>query len=269
MRILSVYFAVQFAAVPVVAQALPDHTTFGRVLERHLHGIFVDYAAVKADPDDLDAYLAELAATDEAEVSSAAREAQLAFWINAYNACAVKLVVEHYPIKQPGFPASLVRSLQGVPAISIRQISDTWSREFCRVAGADRSLDQIEHEIIRPMGEPRIHFAVNCASRSCPVLAREPYRPETLDEQLDAAVQRFVADDSQYRLEPGDRPVLHVNKILDWYKDDFGGTDGVIEFLVRYVSDADAALLRSSSLQVKHGDYDWTLNDTAIFGSDR
>ena len=179
-------------------------------------------------------------------------------------------MVEHYPIKRAGFPASFVNSLKGIPANSIRQIANTWDREFCPVAGRDRSLDEIEHEIIRPMGEPRIHFAVNCASRSCPVLASDAYTEEALDRQLDAAVRRFVADTVQYRLERGEAPVLHVNKILDWYKDDFGGTEGVIAFLLRYVGKEDAAVIGGHPpARVEYSHYDWTLNDTALFGTGR
>jgi hypothetical protein len=258
------------AVTPLAGQTLPDHAPFDEVLGKHLHGTFVDYGALAADPARLDSYIAILGGTDPQDLAAASREAQLAFWINAYNACALKLVVEHYPIKKAGFPRSLVRSLAGVPDISIRQIPGTWSRRFCDVARASRSLDEIEHEIIRPMGDPRIHFAVNCASRSCPVLAGRAYLAETLDDQLDAAVARFIADPAQYRLERGTDPTLWLNKILDWYKEDFSGTEGVIEFLLDYVSPDDAAYLRDHpELDVKYDDYDWTLNDTAVFGTGR
>ncbi len=251
--------------VPLAAQQLPDHAAFTGVLRAHLRGGSVDYAALKANRSAFDGYLTALAATPLATLERAPREAQLAFWINAYNACALRLVIDHYPIRPASFPASLVRSLQGVPANSIRQIPDTWTREFCDVAGKRRSLDGIEHEIIRPMGDARIHFAVNCASRSCPVLAPEAYTGDALHEQLDAAVRRFVADPEHYRLERGDRPVLRVNKVLDWYKDDFGGTAGVVEFLLPYLPEDDAAYVRRhESIRVEHFPYDWTLNDAAL-----
>jgi hypothetical protein len=254
------------AASPLVSQELPDHATFGRVLEQHLDGVFLDYASIKAGPRDLEDYLAGLAATSAEAVKDASRNTQLAFWINAYNACAIKLVVDHYPIeKRSGFGA-VVNVVRGVPANSIQQIPDTWKREFCDVAGETRSLDEIEHEIIRPMGEPRIHFAVNCASRSCPVLAPKPYTGDGLDEELDLAVARFVSDSSQYRLERGAEAVVHVNKILDWYGDDFGGSEGVLAFLLRYLPEADAEYIRQSgSARLAFEDYDWTLNDTAVW----
>jgi len=254
------------AAYATAAQDLPDHGVFDRALRRVVHGRSVDYAALKAGPTDLEHYLEELASTPAARLEAADATARMAFWINAYNACALKLVIDHYPIRKPGFPASLVRSLQGVPANSIRQIPDTWDRKFCPVAGQERSLDEIEHEIIRPMGDPRIHFAVNCASRSCPALARSAYRPGELSDQLDEAVRRFLADSTQYRLVRGDAPVIRLNKILDWYQDDFGGTDGVVTFLLRYVGEEDAAYIRANAPPIEYNDYDWTLNDTAVFG---
>ena len=253
----------------LAAQGLPDHSGFTAVLEGRLHGNLVDYEGLAQKPEQLESYLAELSAVVPEELAAASREAQLAFWINAYNACALELVIDHYPIKKAGFPASLVQSLRGVPGNSIRQIPDTWSREFCDVAGTERSLDQIEHEILRPMGEPRIHFAVNCASRSCPVLAPAAYAAAALDEQLDAAVLRLVGDTAHYSLERGERAKLRLNKVLDWYKDDFGGKEGVVAFLLRYLPADDREYIGGHGpAAVEYFDYDWTLNDTAVFGPD-
>lgn len=270
MRITIVTVATVVAAVSSAtdtAAQLPDPAPFDSVLARVLSDGLVDYAALKAHPDRLDRYVAALGRTDSATVAGAPRQARLAFWINAYNACALTLVRDHYPIKPAGFPASLVRSLQGVPANSIRQIPDTWNRKFCPVAGKDRALDEIEHQIIRPMGEPRIHFAVNCAARSCPVLAPEAYRGGALDEQLDAAVGRLIRNREHYRLERGERPTLYLNKVLDWYSGDFGGVDGVVSFLLPYLPPDDAQYIRErrSDLEVEFAEYDWTLNDTAIW----
>lgn len=253
---------------PLAGQALPDHSTFDRVLVEVRREGLVDYASLTADRANLDAYIEELGRTDPEAVSSAPRGTQLAFWINAYNACALRLVIDHYPIEKRGFVAGLRNTVAGVPDNSIRQIPNTWKQEFCPVAGRERALDGIEHEIIRPMGDPRIHFAVNCASRSCPVLAPGAYKADSVDTQLDDAVRRFVSDPSHYRLDGGIAPVLHVNKVLDWYKDDFGGKRGVVEFLTRYVPEEDAAILRKHpELDVEYMDYDWTLNDTAVFGT--
>lgn len=261
-----IILAIATAPTPLTAQELPDHSTFTGVLQQHLHGSLVDYAALKANPTALETYLRELEATPPAVVETASRSEQLAFWINAYNACAIKLVLDHYPIRKAGFPASLVKSLQGLPANSIRQIPDTWKRKFCNVAGGLRALDEIEHEIIRPMGEPRIHFAVNCAARSCPALASEAYTGVALDEQLEAAVRRLIGNPEHYRLERGSQPALHVNKVLDWYKDDFGGTQGVVDFLLSYMPPEDAEYIRANRpISVHYVHYDWTLNDSAVY----
>jgi len=266
-RMIPITLLVSLAAATAAAQELPDHSAFTAVLGQHVRGPLVDYAALQRDRGALDAYLATLGRTDTAALAAAPRDERLAFWINAYNACALRLVIDHYPIRKAGFPASVLRSLQGVPANSIRQIADTWTREFCEVAGRARALDEIEHEILRPMGEARIHFAVNCASRSCPVLAPDAYSAAELEEQLDAAVRRFMAIPEHYHLEAGDQPVLRLNKVLDWYKDDFGGTGGVVQFFVSYARADTAAILASGLVRVEYLDYDWTLNDTAVFGN--
>ena len=257
-----------FFSTAVMAQDLPDHAMFTRVLEQYVDGDLVDYAELKAHRADLDAYLGALARTPAGAMESTSVRAKLAFWINAYNACALLLVIDHYPIKKTGFPASLVKSLQGVPANSIRQIPDTWKGEFCDVAGEPRALDEIEHEIIRPMGDPRIHFAVNCAALSCPVLASAAYTEKHLDEELDAAVQRLVTSPRHYMLYRDSKPRLRLNEVLDWYKDDFGGERGVVEFLMKHVAPDDAAYLRAHrDIRVEFFPYDWTLNDTAVFGA--
>lgn len=251
------------------AQTLPDHARLDRVLAAHLHGGRVDYAGLAADRGELELYLEELARTSPKDLELVERDVRLAFWINAYNACVLHLVVTHYPIERRPGAAGLAHRLAGVPTNSIRQIPETWTRPFCRVAQRDRSLDGIEHGIIRPMGEPRIHFAINCGARSCPVLAPAAYRGELLDAQLDEAVRRFVAAPDQYEFAPGEPPMLRVGKILEWYKEDFGGTSGVVAFLHRYAPPEHAAALEPGRVRVEYLDYDWTLNDTTVAGPTR
>ncbi len=262
--------AVAFTPVPAAAQDLPDHSKFAAVLSAHLHNGLVDYAAIRADRTGLDNYIDELGSTSATAVNSAPRDTQLAFWINAYNACTMRRVVDHYPIERRAGLASIVNRVRGMPANSIRQIPNTFDGAFCTVAGKERSLDEIEHEIIRPMGEPRIHFAVNCAALSCPALAAEPYTGDALDEQLDASVAALVANSAHYRLERNSRPVVHLNKVLDWYKDDFGGEQGVLSFLLPYLPEGDREFIESNGpAQIEFEHYDWTLNDTAVFPSHR
>jgi uncharacterized membrane protein YdjX (TVP38/TMEM64 family) len=244
---------------PGSAQQLPTHEAFSAVLADVVRQPAVDYAGLVEHRAALDSYLTSLAGVDLASVEAASREEQLAFWINAYNACMLKIVADNYPITKDGGLFSRVRnSVAGRPANSVWQIPDVFGTKHCRIAGADRSQDDIEHNIIRPMGEPRIHFAVNCAALSCPVLWPEAYRADVLDEQLDRAVERLVETPAHFAIEGTS---VRVNKVLDWFKEDFGGDDGLREFLARYAPPDAAALLADPNADLDFFDYDWTLND--------
>lgn len=241
------------------AQSLPTHEAFSALLADVVDQPSVEYAAVVERRAELDAYLEVLANVDIAEVDAASREEQLTFWINAYNACMLRLVAEHYPIeKAGGFFTGIKNAIAGRPANSVWQIEDVFTAPHCRIAGSDRSQDEIEHAIIRPMGEPRIHFAVNCAAVSCPVLWPEAYEAEELEAQLDRAVERLIATPSHFAVEDG---VVRMNKVLDWFKEDFGGIDGLRAFFAPYLSADDAAVLTSPDTRIEFFEYDWTLND--------
>jgi hypothetical protein len=249
---LTLVLTVSFVtAAPGWAQTVPDHAAFDRVLAAHVRDGLVDYRGLVRNRVDLDLYLEQLARTSQTDLERASRQDRLAFWINAHNACALQLVLEHYPLRQG----------DGPEGNSVRQIPDAWTRRFCLVAHRERSLDGIVHGTIRPLGEPRAHFAVACPSRSCPPLAGEAYRGDRLETQLDAAVARFLTDSSRYVLTDGAPPTLQVNKILDWYKEDFGGTAGVVAFLRRFAPPREARLLEPGRVRVEYFEYDWTLND--------
>jgi hypothetical protein len=176
----------------------------------------------------------------------------------------LKRVVSHYPIRPAGGLLRIRNAAAGRPANSVWQIGDVFTGPHCPVAGAERSQDEIEHEIIRPLGDPRIHFAINCAAISCPPLTREAYRAETLGEQLDARVTAFVSDPAQFGVDAsGGRPAVRVNVLLDWFKEDFGGHDGVRAFLARYTQGGAREALEDPRARLVFTDYDWTLNDTA------
>jgi len=278
--LLTVPAALALPAPPAAAQQTPattdgaelaslvDPAPFARVLDRHRVGGRVDYAALEDDPTDLERYLDALAAVDPVRVERAPRRERIAFWINAYNACMLHLVVDHYPIEPSG--GGLFGAIRGAfadrPDNSVWQIDDVFTREHCRVAGSDRSQDEIEHEILRPMGEPRIHFAVNCAAVSCPVLADEPYRGDRLDAQLDRQVGVFIADEEHFRVEGGDPPTLRLNRVLDWYGEDFGGREALPAFFEPYVEPERRPLLRDPEIDVDFFDYDWRLNDVRVTG---
>ena len=260
---LSSLLACALTASPIAAQGIPDHADFTRILEDVVRTPRVDYAALQNRRADLAAYLDRLAGTNPATLEAASDDAQLAFWINAYNACMLDRVSTNYPIRRnAGFVGAIRNAFADRPDNSVWQIRDVFTGAFCNVAGSARSLDEIEHEIIRPTwGEPRIHFAVNCAALSCPPLATEAYVPERLDDQLDRAVRGLVANPEHFLIDRSGAGSLTLNRVLDWYGDDFGGRDGLLDFFARYVSDEDAEFLRRPGVEVRFFEYDWTLND--------
>ena len=239
-----------------------DHSAFTAVLAEVVAQPLVDYQKLKDGRSALDAYIASMAEASASQLEATSVDARLAFWINAYNACMLKLVVDHYPIERDGGLFSRIRNaVADRPANSVWQIPDVFSAKHCRIAGAERSQDEIEHEIIRPLGDPRIHFAVNCAARSCPPLWPDAYTGDELDTQLDRAVRNLVGDPENFRVERGTRTTVRLNRVLDWYGDDFGGIEGLKTFLIPYVPSATAQDLLDARTDIEFFDYDWTLND--------
>lgn len=227
---------------PVAAADTIDHAVFGDLLSKYVKNGRVDYAGFKADQAKLDQYLSYLEKIDPESLS---RNEQFAFYINAYNAWTIKLVLTGYPG---------LKSIKDLGSI----LQSPWSKEFVRINGKTLTLDDIEQNILRPrFKDPRVHFAINCASKSCPPLNSEPYRGATLDMQLDQVTHDFVNASGSYRLD-GD--TLWVSSIFKWYSEDFN--DDPVGFYRKY---ADAGLRkaldeRGNRLKVKFLDYDWSLN---------
>ncbi len=266
-RVAAASSAAAQAATPVrpiqrAGDSLPAHEPFTVVLYEVVRDGEVDYARLAARPDGLFAYLVALGAASSSALATASHDDRLAFWINAYNACMLKRVVERYPIERAGGLRGLRNRLAGRPANSVWQIEDVFTQAHCLVAGALRSQDEIEHEIIRPMGDPRIHFAVNCAARSCPALMPWAYTGEGLDGQLDGRVRNFLVDESHFRIvAAGAGRELRVNRVLDWFQEDFGGHEGVRSFLAGYAVGAALEALEDGEARLGFLPYDWTLND--------
>lgn len=265
--------ALLLAASPVTPAAMAaspfdhQHPLLGEVLKRHIRDGLVDYAALQRERGALDRYTAQLGAVERQAVDGWSREQRLAFWINAYNALTLRTIIDHYPIRRG--------SLVGIafPANSIWQIPGAFKEARHRVARQRLSLDDIEHRIIRPsFGEPRIHVALVCAARSCPVLRAEPYVATRLDAQLTEQTRRFAADRNHgLRAAEGARGVA-VSSIFKWFGEDFAplaaGNErrGVLAFLASHTDDpALLPRLRDPATPVDYIDYDWTLNDTAVF----
>ena len=204
----------------------------------------VAYGAVtRGDRQRLEDYLDDLQAI---AVSTLDRDRAMAFWINLYNALTVRVILDHHPV------ASILDVDLTPPA------DGPWDAELVTVEGRELSLNDIEHRILRPTwGDPRIHYAVNCASVGCPNLAREPFTAEGLEEQLDRAARAYVNHPRGARFEGGR---LVVSSLYVWYREDFGGSDaGVVEHLRQYATGELAAGLAGYAGGLADG-YDWSLN---------
>ena len=224
-------------------ETVVDNGLYGELLKKYVKDGKVDYAGFKTEEAKLDRYLENLAKVDPARLS---RNEQFAFYINVYNAWTIKLILSGYPgvasIKDLG---SLIRS--------------PWKKEIVRIEGEVLSLDHVEHEILRPRyKDPRVHFAINCAAKSCPPLRPEPFNGIILDRQLDDSTRSFINDPKSYRLENNE---LYVSRIFKWFSEDFNGD--VLGFFLKYTTGNLKKELAANSdrIDVKYLPYDWSLND--------
>lgn len=242
---LGLYFLV--VGLPGWATASSDgDEIYAGILSRYVHDGRVDYRGLKQAEERLDRYLEHLARTDP---RTGSRAAQMALYINAYNACTLKLILEHF---EDGRPVDSIKDIGGF-------FTKPWDIRFCRIGGEALTLDEIEHEILRPVfKDPRVHFAINCASRSCPPLLSEPYLEARLEQQLEGSTAAFINDPDSNRLE-GDR--LYVSRIFKWFAEDF--PQGVVPFFLRYSREDLGERLRAQrdSTSVEYLDYDWSLNE--------
>ena len=222
-----------------------SHELFDQVLQKYVNSQGrVDYAALKNNPGTFESYLNLLAVN--APSDKAPFQAGLAFWINAYNALTIKGVLDHYP-------TTSVRK--------IKLFGGFFSRIKFQVGGRSYTLDNIEHDIIRyEFGDPRIHFALVCASLGCPTLENRAFVPETLEKRLDNTTAKFINNPEKVRLDR-ENGVLHLSQIFEWYAEDFEDTHGsVINFILEYLPEADAAFLKKEEVQIQYFKYDWSLN---------
>ena len=233
-----------------LATAAIDHTAWTDFLTSYVSegndGVTqVAYAQVTgADRGALGRYIARLAATP---VSRLKRAEQRAYWINLYNALTVKVVLDHYPLE------SILDVSPGLFAYG------PWSEELIEVEGEALSLNDIEHRILRPIWrDPRIHYAVNCASIGCPNLQPVAFTAENTEVLLEAAARAYVNHPRGGRVKDGN---LIVSSIYVWFQEDFGDSDaGVIAHLRRYADSGLAAQL-SAVERIGAHEYDWSLNE--------
>lgn len=226
------------------AHAQFDHSAFDTLLKTHVDDEgWVDYDGFLKDKETLKKYLEALKANPPKEDSWSDKE-QLAYWINAYNAFTIDLVLQHYPVK----------SIKDIGSkIQIPFVNSPWDIKFIEIDGKKLDLNNIEHSIIRKkFDEPRIHFAVNCASYSCPLLRNEAFTASKLDSQLDEQTRKFINDPKRNKIT-GKKAQL--SKIFSWYGGDFTKNSTLKEFIAKY-SDAEV----SKSTKISYLNYQWQLN---------
>ncbi len=211
-----------------------SHKQWAGLLHKHVDKTGnVNYKAFKKDEDALADYLSYLGSHNPGETDS--RDELLAYYINLYNAATVKLILEHYPVS------------------SIRDIKNPWGRKGITVGDQQYSLNQIEHKILRKMGEPRIHFAINCASVSCPKLLGVPFEAQKLEQQLQDVSRYFINDSLKNRITVNK---LSLSALFKWYKSDFTLSGSLAEYISRY-----SEIPFSPKPKVEFLKYDWRLNE--------
>lgn len=234
------FFLVGLVTASWTGKTLEDGL-YGELLEKYVKDGVVDYRGLKNEEGKLDQYLDLL---DQANPDELPRNEQLALYINAYNAYTLKLILKNYPVDS-------IKDIGG-------WFKGPWKISFCKIGGKTSTLDEIEHEIIRPrFKDPRVHFAVNCASKSCPPLISEPYQGSILDQQLDANTRGFLNDPERNRLEGN---TLYVSKIFKWFGEDFGGD--VVGFFLKYAGGdlKNRLSAKRDQIKIEYLHYDWRLN---------
>ena len=260
------WFAASAACLPALAQTAAfdhGHAAWTLLLKKHVvlqgggKASQVRYAGMAGDRAALKAYLAQLSAVTPAAFEAFSKPQQMAFLINAYNAFTVELILTRYP---------KLESIRDLGSL----LTKPWSIKNVPLLGSTVTLDNIEHDNLRAKGrydDPRIHFAVNCASIGCPMLREEAFVAERLEAQLDEQTLRFMSDRSRNRHADGK---LEVSRIFDWYGGDFKlghkGITSLPAFMARYatqLADApeDRDRIKAQGVPLVFLDYDWKLND--------
>ncbi|MZR63471.1 DUF547 domain-containing protein [Alcanivorax sp. DP30] len=253
-------FLIPFLLLICSAAQAFDHSAWNTLLATHVKPLrggvatAMDYQGMEKDRQALQGYLDALSGVSRADYQQWSKDEQLAFLINAYNAFTVELIL-----------------VEGQPA-SIRDIgsffSGPWDKEFFTLLDKPRTLDEVEHEMIRgnpALMDPRIHFAVNCASIGCPALRPEAYTADKLDAQLEDSAKKFLSDKQRNRFN-NDRNALEISKIFDWYEKDFENTAGSLaEYLLPYadelgVPEEKRKLMKADDITIRHLNYNWKLN---------
>jgi len=219
------------------------------LLHRYGHRGGVDYRGLESERAKLSAFIEDLGTVDPSALD---RRDRLAFWINAYNSVVVDFVLERYPGIQ-----------------SVRKVDGFFDRFKARVAGRQMTLDQIEARA-RSFGDPRVHFALVCASASCPDLRPEAYRGSDLEAQIEDQVKTFLANPEKGMRFDRSANTLYLSSIFKWYAGDFTGGStivayflrgGVLDWVLQHLPSNQAAVIRAADPSITYLNYDWSLND--------
>lgn len=227
-----------------------DHAVYDQLLQTYVNGDgMVNYAAWRGTDTDrksLQNYLVRLSQASPAVKAS--RAGQLAFWINAYNATTIEGILQVYPT------SSIRNHTAKVAGYNL------WKDLPLLVGGKPHSLDAMEHQILRKMGEPRIHFAIVCASVGCPRLMNEAYTPDRIEEQLALNTRDFFSRSQNFQVDQSG--VMHVSSILDWFGEDFGPTQQAqFTALQQYLPENAQRIAVNPRTRLVYQDYDWSLNE--------
>lgn len=233
----------------------------------------VNYKKLKAHSEKLKTFITSMSQLDPNNYDKWGKNKKIAFWLNAYNAFTLKVIIDNYPIK-PSFLKSWY-----YPKNSIRQIKGVWDKVRFNVMGMDLTLGHMEHEILRKkFDEPRIHMAMVCAAMGCPSLRNEPYIGKKLDEQLDDQGRKFLANPNKFSFD-SNRRILHISPIFKWFNKDFvaaipEGTKcaqysekeaAILEFVSKYLSQDHPCFSQSiKAVKIKYLKYDWSLNEQQV-----
>lgn len=211
-----------------------NHNNWNSLLQKHVSKKGnVNYKGFKADRKALLSYLSSLSENTPTEAWT--KDAKLAYWINAYNAMTIDLILRHYPIQ------------------SIKDIKDPWDQRYWKIGDKWINLNEIEHDILRKMNEPRIHFGIVCASFSCPKLLNEAFVVEKIETQLTKATKEFLSDPNRNEISQNN---LKLSKIFQWFSKDFKQDGDLIDFLNKY---SDITISEKAKKSFK--DYNWDLNE--------
>lgn len=233
-------FILFLATLPVMAFD-HSHKTYDSILKKYVLNGKVDYKSLKNESK-LKLYLDSLSDVSVAEYNSYSKEQKLAFLINAYNAFTIQLILDNYPLKS-------IRNIGILPLAP-------WKKEFFKLLGDERSLGWIEHEKLRKdFDEPRIHFAIVCASIGCPPLISDAFTPEKLESQLETIKNNFLNDTSKNRYD-AESNTLYLSSIFDWFKEDFTKKGNLIDFIQPSIK-----VKIGANPKIKYTYYDWNLNE--------